>query len=827
MRKIIFFLSILFCFQSTIAQVMSDKQIVEFIVNEQKKGVNQRAIAAKLMQRGVSADRLRKIKDDYNAENSLMGADGAMTETTVDRIDRQRQEDAFQVGRDLHNATREERVDAYEMELNGFVIDSAKISVDNNAERVFGRDIFNNELLTFEPAMNIPTPADYVLGAGDQVIIDIWGASQTLIEDVISPDGYVVVEGVGPVYLAGKNVEAANAYLKSVLGNIYAESKVSLTVGKLRSIQIQVVGEVKAPGNYTLSSLSTVFNALYAAGGIGNLGTLRAIKVYRGSKEVAVIDVYDFIFNGSLKGNIRLQDNDVVSVGTYDALVSVEGQVKRPMMYELKNSETLSSLVNYSGGFSNMAYTGKMRVTRKSGKEYSLFTVGKNDMGTFVMNDGDEVYIDSVIPRFSNMVEVMGAVFYPGQYQLGNDVNSVRELLEVAGGLREDAFLNRAVLHHRNYDNTIEAQSLDLKAILDGTAPDMALRNNDVLFVPSRSDMEGKKTLVIKGQVRFPGIYKFAENTTIEDLVLQAGGLTRVASTAKIDVYRKLYDPAAMESSDKSTEKFSFGLKDGFVVDGGENFILQPYDEVYVHRSPVSREIRSVSIDGAVNFAGHYAMLSKNYRLSELLEAAGGVSKSAYIKGAYMKRRMTEEEIAQRDIMRNNAQLALYEEILRSEKDVNLAVLDSIYKGKFNEENYYPLAIDLEKAMEEPGGEFDVVLREGDMITVPEFNSTVRISGEVMHPVAVNWQKGKNLGYYIEHAGGYANKAKKKGVYVINMNGNVEKISRFSKKAIQPGCEIVVPRKGDRGLSTAEIATLGTAGMSITTLIIALINLLK
>lgn len=825
MKKIIFLFVLFFSFQSALAQVMSDKQIIEFILSEQKKGSSQRTIAAKLMQRGVSAARLKEIKDEYNAKNATLGADDANV-TGLATVDRQRQEETFRLNRDLHGATREEKLDVYEAEVSAFAMDSAKIQ-ENDAMRVFGRDIFNNELLTFEPALNIATPVDYVLGAGDQVIIDIWGASQTLIEDVISPDGFVVVEGVGPVYLAGKSVESASAYLKSVLGNVYAESKVSLTVGKLRSIQIQVVGEVVAPGSYTLSSLSTVFNALYAAGGIGNLGTLRAIKVYRAGKEVAAIDVYDFIFKGSLEGNIRLQDNDVINVGTYDALVTVDGQVKRPMVYELKNSENLSSLINYSGGFSSKAYTGKMRVTRKSGREYSLFTVEKEKMGAFAMHDGDEVYIDSVMPRFSNMVEVMGAVFYPGKYQLSEDVRTIRSLIDAAGGLREDAFLNRAVLHHRNYDNTIEAQSLDIKGILGGTVADMTLRNNDVLFIPSQSDMDGKKTLTIRGQVRFGGVYKYAENTTIEDLILQAGGLSRVASTAKIDVYRHLYDPAAMEGTEKTSEKFSFELKDGFVVENGERFVLQPYDEVYVHRSPVSREIQSVSIDGAVNFAGHYAMLSKNYRLSELLEAAGGVSTSAYVKGAYMKRRMTEEEIAQRDIMRNNSQLSLYEEILRSDKDVNISVLDSIYKGKFNEENYFSLAIDLEKALKEPGGEFDVVLREGDVVVVPEYNSTVRISGEVMHPVAVSWQAGKNLGYYIDHAGGFANKAKKNGVYVINMNGSVEKVSKFSKAAIQPGCEIVVPRKGDRGLSAAEISTLGATGMSITTMIVALINLLK
>ena len=568
MKRILFLLSLVFCLQTAVAQVMSDQQIVDFILSEQKKGSSERSIAMKLMQRGISADRLTRIKEEYNAENSLLGAEELTKNSSANKVNRMREEDkrlrsqgeSFRSERDLRNATRDEKLDVYEGEINDFKKEP-DTELENDEKTVFGRSIFNNELLTFEPALNIPTPANYVLGAGDQVIIDVWGASQTLIEDEISPDGYVVVEGIGPVYLAGKTVEAANSHLKSLFRNIYAESKVSLSVGKLRSIQVQVVGEVVAPGNYTLSSLSTAFNALYAAGGIGDLGTLRNIKVYRKDKEIASIDVYDFIFKGTTKGNVRLEDNDVISVGAYDALVEIEGEVKRPMMYEMKGAESLSSLINYSGGFSSKAYTEKMRVTRKSGREYSLFTVGKNEMSGFALNDGDHVYIDSVVPRFTNMVEIMGAVFYPGQYQLSDEVKTVYELIEAAGGLREDAFLNRAVMHHRNYDNTIEAQSIDIKGIVEGRVADVVLRNNDAVYIPSKSDMDGKKTLTIRGEVRFSGVYKFAENTTVEDLILQAGGLTRNASTAKIDVYRYIYDPAAVEEKDEITEDTEIDIK--------------------------------------------------------------------------------------------------------------------------------------------------------------------------------------------------------------------------------------------------------------------------
>ena len=692
--------------------------------------------------------------------------------------------------------------------------------------KVFGRNIFNNKLLTFAPYLDVPTPADYVLGAKDFVFIDVWGASQNMIEAEISPDGTIVIEGVGPLHLAGKTVKAANEYLKEVLGNVYAGSDINLSVGKTRSIIVQVVGEVVAPGTYTMSALSTAYNALYAAGGITDIGTLRAINVFRNGKKVATIDVYDYIFNGKIDSNVRLQDNDVISVGAYDAIVNIQGKTKRPMMYEMKANETLSKLVQFSGGFAGDAYSEKVRVVRKSGREYSLFTVDRKNMNAFTMCDGDSVYVDSIISRFSNMIEIKGAVFFPGQYQYGEDINTVSELIAAAGGVREDAFLNRAVLHHRNLDNTIEAKAVDVNGIINGTSDDVALRNNDILFIPSESDMRGNQTVTVGGEVNMPGVYKFAENTTIEDVILQAGGLTRAASMAKVDIFRQRHDPYALEEAETTTETYCFEIKDGFVVDGEKGFVLMPFDEVYVRRSPYHREIQNVEIKGAVNFEGEYALSSKNYRISDLVNAAGGLSNQAYAKGAYLFREITEEELVQRELLQTLSHVELYEEILRSDRSTNMAVLDSLYNAKINAGNMYPVAIDLEKAVKEPGSHYDIILRAGDVITVPEYTSTIKIRGEVKYPTTVNWQKGKSLRYYIDHAGGFGNMAKKRGVYVINMNGTVNKISRCSKKAIQPGSEIVIPRKPARKMSTSEIMAIGTSAISLSTMIVTLVNLI-
>lgn len=822
-KRILLLLSCVFCMQFAVAQTMSDEQIINFVVTEQEKGSDQRTIATKLLKKGVSPERLRDIKKKYENEKALSNASLLVGEKKNDSRSRETN-DMFQEKKYTGN----ENVALLENEMSFLDIDSVAFYRNMLEEsRVFGRNIFNNRLLTFESSKNIPTPSDYVLGAGDAVIIDIWGASQNMIESEISPEGKIIVEGVGPLHLAGKSVKEANKYVNDVLGKIYAESSISLSVGTTRSIVVQVLGEVATPGSYTMSALSTAFNALYAAGGISDIGTLRSINVFRNGKNIATIDVYDYIFNGNVAGNVTLQDNDVISVGAYEAIVNVQGKVKRPMLYEMKENETLASLVKYSGGFMGDAYNEKLRVVRKSGREYSLFTVDKKNMNTFAMCDGDSVYVDSIIPRFSNMVEISGAVFFPGRYQFGDEVNSVAELIEAAGGVREDAFLNRAVLHHRNHDNTIEAKSIDIKSIMDGTVADVALRNNDALFIPSSSEMKGELIVTVNGEVNFPGKYKYAENSTIEDMILRAGGLTRAASTAKIDVSRQLYNPAAKESSDTLVQLFTFEIQDGLIIDGNADFVLEPFDEVNVRRSPMSEKINNVQIKGAVTFQGTYALQSKNVRLSDIVKQAGGFSKGAYIKGASLKRVLTKEELEQRELLKNLSDIEFYENMLEGNNSDNYTIMDSLRNLKIGEENVISVAIDMEKAMEEPGSHYDVVLRDGDIITVPEYTSTIKVQGEVKYPATLSWRKGKSLKYYIKHAGGYGNKAKKNGTYVIKMNGSVEQVSRHSRK-IEPGSEIVVPRKKERrSMTTGEIVTIGTSTASLATMIVTMINLLS
>lgn len=827
------------------AQSMSDDKVIQFVLDEQEKGASQQDIASQLLKKGVTAEQLRRVRKKYEAEKGQLGAvdlTGRNSNVSQSRLRDEKQKNGQDAQKrnsymlksqyELQNKVgRGEQMAVLNEEMSFLDIDSLvyyQNLLNTREDEVFGRNIFNNKMLTFEPNANIATPSNYKLGAGDHVYIDVWGTSQETFEGTISPDGTMTLSGIGPIKLSGLTVKDANTYLKRELGKYYADSDINLTVGETRSIQVQVMGEVAVPGTYTLSSLSSTFNALYAAGGISNIGTLRDIKVFRQGKEVATIDVYDYILNGNISGDVRLQDNDVIIVGAYDCLVKIAGKVKRPMFYEMKKDESVSTILSYSGGFTGDAYKKNVRLVRKSGSEYSIHTIDEFDMGRFQLSDGDSLYVDSIIPRFSNMVEVRGAVFHPGMYELGDNVNSVRTLIKAAEGLREDAFGGRAVMHRTKEDFTLEVVSVDIIRLINGDVADIPLKKNDVLYVPSKLDMIGEQTIKIGGEVNFPGIYVYADNTTLEDIVLQAGGLTNAASMVKVDVYRRIYEPKALEVSDTITKTFSFALKDGFIIDGQQGFVLKPFDEVVIRKSPTYTEQKIVKISGAVNFTGDYSMSTHDYRLSDLVNAAGGLSTVAYAKGARLERKMTPEEKLQRETTLRTSQIALYEESLTSDKTIDMEKADTLLTMKLDIGDIYPVAVNLDKALENPGGVEDVVLREGDRLVVPQYSSTVKISGDVMYPISMNYQKGKSLNYYIKRAGGYGDNARKNRVYAIYMNGAVKQIGGRTSKDIEPGCEIVVPsKKQKRQMSTAEVMSMGTSAASIATMIITVANILK
>lgn len=849
---------------AAMAQSMTDDQVMAYVAKEHAAGTSNAQIVTQLMQRGVDIQQIRRVRNKYEKQmkqgstaNVAVGVaekdDSRMRTNNGKKRSDYGEESAKEAAPYSNYRVMAERDNTYEhtydeddqeymdyqTELEGLVPnDTAAIVRQYYAElkkkrnKVFGRDIFNNKDLTFEPNMNIATPQNYRLGPGDAVIIDIYGASQKTEQCTVSPDGEVTIEGYGPVQVSGLTVAQANARLRSTLGSRYASSKIKLTVGQTRTIMVNVMGEVKLPGTYTLSAFATVFHALYMAGGTNDLGTLRNIKVYRNNRLVTVVDIYDYILNGKLTGNVRLADNDVIVVGPYDCLVSISGKVKRPMLYEMKQNESVASVLKYAGSFTGDAYRKAVRVNRKTGKEYAVFNVGEFDFSSFHIADGDSVTVDSILPRYENTVEVKGAVFRPGMYNLGEQVNSVRTLIEHAEGVTEAAFVNRAVMHRMKADRTLEVVSVDLAGIMSGKVADIPLKENDVLFVPTKQDRQEQRTITIRGEVQYPGIYKYADNETVEDFVLQAGGLTDKASTINLSVSRRVSDPKALAPDSVIAKTYTLALKDGFVIDGEPGFVLMPFDEVYVRKSPAYMEQKNVTIEGEVMFAGTYTLTANNTRLSDLYKRSGGSNGLAYIRGARLMRRATEAEKARMRTALQMEQEQQQKNLLQLAASTNSSSLQNVAEGakkanisKFNVPDEYPVGIDLEAAINNPGSDADMVLREGDKLVVPQYNGTVKVNGAVMYANTVAFEKGKRASYYIDQAGGYANDAVKSKGYIIYMNGKVAKLSKGAK--VQPGCEIVVPAKLKRKMSVAETMSLGSSMSSIAAMIATIANLTK
>lgn len=851
---ILFLFALLLPCYATAQSSMTDEQILKFVMKENAEGTSQAQIVTKLMQKGVTIEQIRRVKDKYERQAKNKGLGTVSSKDSEEDNGRQRKnngkkgssknDDDEESPQYRIKDTREKKKSKskevvydetnedwlmMQDELNTFIPDTTamleKLLAEKRKKKVFGRDIFNNKDLTFEPNMNIATPQNYILGPGDAVYIDIYGASQKTIESTVSPDGEVTIEGFGPVQVSGLTVAQANARLRSTLGARYSSSKIKLTVGQTRSIMINVMGEVKNPGTYTLPAFATVFHALYMAGGTNDIGTMRNIKVYRNNRLVSVVDIYDYILNGKLTGNVRLADNDVISVGPYDCLVNITGKVKRPMYYEMKRNESVGTLLKYAGGFTGDAYKKSVRIVRKTGREYSVYNVDEFDMSAFHLADEDSVSVDSILPRFSNMVEVKGAVFRPGMYQVGGDINSVKTLIEHADGLREEAFTARAVMHRMKKDRTLEVVPVDVEGILDGTVPDIPIQNNDVLFIPTKQEMMEEQTITIHGEVQYPGIYRYADNETLEDFVLQAGGLKQTASTVKVDVSRRIVNPKALTTDSVIARTYTFALKDGFVIDGTPGFKLMPFDEVYVRKSPSYYKQQNVVVEGEVMFSGTYTLSKKNQRLSDLIKSAGGVNDRGYIAGARLERKVNESERARMEaVLKKAKEEAEQMEIEAAKENKKIDLKDSEKIKKFEIPEFYSVGIKLDKALANPGCDADIVLREGDKIIVPQYNGTVKINGAVMYPNTVGFQKGKKAKYYINQAGGFSEKAKKSQTYIVYMNGTIAKVSQNAKP--KPGCEIVVPEKEINKMTIAEKMTIGTSVASIATMIATLANIL-
>lgn len=816
MRRLITLFFLIFVLSGVVmAQQMSDDQVIQYVKEANKSGKSQKQITTELLRRGVTKEQVSRIQQKYSESNTVSNKSNEMPSQL-------RQRTLVDDGGGQRRTTDYSEVGMLDETVGGRVDNRAdNTATTDNASQIFGHDVFTNRNLTFEPSINLATPVDYRLGPGDEVIIDVWGASENTIRQSISPEGTIQVSGLGPVQLSGMTVKDANAYLQREFSKIYSgisgsepTSQIKLTLGDIRTIQINIMGEVAVPGTYTLSSFSSVFHALYRAGGVNKIGSLRSIKVVRNGKTIADLDVYDYLMKGKMKDDIRLQEGDVIIVNPYESLVRIAGKVKRPMFYEMKPTETVATILNYAGGFTGDAYKKAVRIIRKSGREHQVYNVDEMDYSVFRLDDGDSISVDAVLKRFENRVEIRGAVYRSGLYELSGTVNTVKQLIKKAEGLRGDAFLNRALLDRENEDLSHEVIAVDLGGLLKGTVADIPLQKNDILYIPSIHDLKEEETISIHGEVASPGTFLFSKNMTIEDLLVQSGGLLEAAATTKVDITRRIKDPKSTSFSSVLGKTYSFDIKDGLVVGGEGDFHLEPFDEVYVRKSPAYRKQQNVVVAGEVLFGGNYALVKKNERLSDLISKAGGITPDAYVKGARLIRKMTEEE--QR----------------RQADAVRMARMgegkDSISVEKLNISDTYTVGINLEKAISNPGSDFDLVLREGDVLFIPEYINTVKISGAVMYPNTVLYKRGESLRYYINQAGGYGNLAKKKKAYVVYMNGTISRLKSRDKKAIEPGCEIIVPSKEEKKrMSIAEILGMGSTTASIAAMIATMVNLFK
>ena len=796
MRKLfIQTLFIMLCCMGTLpvaAQSMSDTQVLEYVKQGLKEGKDQRVLATELARKGVTEEQARRVKELYDKQNNTATDDISGTAKAEARLREQVGDDSLVL---MENNPKSEDV--------------------VQEDQVFGRNIFNTRNLTFEPSINIATPPNYRLGPGDEVIIDIWGASENTIRQQISPDGTINIGELGPLYLSGMTVEKAQDFLTKELRKIYSDTnnQIRVTLGNTRTIQINVMGEVVQPGTYALSAFSTVFHALYRAGGVNDIGSLRKVQLVRNGKKMATIDVYDFIMHGKTQDDIRLEEGDVVIVPTYESLVQISGNVKRPMRYEMKNGETVETLIGYAGGFTSDAYTKSLRMVRQNGKEYQVNTIDDKDYASYRLSDGDMVTAEAILDRFTNKLEIRGAVYRPGIYELNDNVNTVKALIARADSLTDDAFTTRAVLYRLRDNMTREVKQIDVAALINGTIPDIVLQRNDVLFIPSIHDINDWGDVEIAGEVIAPGTYPYADNMTLEDLVIAAGGLKESASLVRVDVARRIKNPTSAEDTKEIGEMFTFSLKDGFVVDGEPGFVLQPYDHVYVRRSPAYSEQKNVAIDGEILYGGTYTLTSKDERISDLVKKAGGTTQFAYVRGAKLVRRANANEL-----QRMQDVVVLLRRQMGDERVDSLGIkVDSTFS----------VGIDLEAALKAPGSDADIILREGDVVVVPKYNNTVRINGAVMQPNVVSYKQGKDVKYYIGQAGGYNQVAKKNKKYIIYMNGQIAAVKRRGKNLVEPGCEIIVPNKRQRQANWGNVLSSLSAVSSIGTMAATIANLVK
>ena len=685
------------------------------------------------------------------------------------------------------------------------------------SDRVYGHDIFESPYLNFMPSYNIPTPANYKLAAGDEVVIDLWGAVYQTLTQEISPEGSIIVPELGPVYLIGQTIEQAEKTLKVALGKIFSginseepTTFFRISLGQIRSFAINVVGDVKKPGTYTLPSLSTVSSALYLAGGPSKTGSVRDIRIYRNNKLVEKFDLYKFMLDGNFKTNLRLEDNDLIKVSPYVNLVKVAGNVKRPMTYEMVDGETVSKLIEYAGGFAGDANQERIHITRQKGVRSESFDVTRKDFASFQLMDGDSITVSTNIVENRNRVVIEGAVWHQGSYAISDTLNTLQQLIAAAGGVKDDVYKERGYIQRFNERRDTIALHFNVDNVLNGTE-EVMLMPDDSIRIFAHREFEKRSFVYTFGEVNKPDTFVFRPGMTLGDIILLSDGFTLGAAKSNIDVARRNSENTKV-AGDTIATVFNFNLEEN---PQDLNFELAPYDIVFVRVLPNYKQQQTITVEGQVNFPGKYVVEKSVVRISDVIKKAGGVNKDAYVRGATVERKLTDAEY--------DRAVAAREMALR-QIDADPELIPEI-----NREERYKVGIDLQAALDNPGSFADVVLQEDDIVSIPKMNNTVKISGGVLYTNVVTYDPSLKPKDYIDMAGGYTKGSIRKNTYIVYMNGKVSKKGTSNYK-IEPGCEIIVPVKDKdqmRGVSAAEIMSIASSTASVAAMVVSMINSLK
>jgi len=838
---LVFFLAIIVSHtafsQTNLADVkvddLTDTQVRQLMQKAASVGYTDDAqIAQMAVAQGMSPDeaqkltlRIDKIKkdDSNNKDNSSSVKNGNKQFQTNDYNGRSYSDsttDTSRTGRRNYDNDRQKQMrDAF----------------GNLIPKIFGEDLFKNSKISFEPNLRMATPKSYVIGPDDELLIDLTGDNEANYNLKVTPDGTIRLQYVGLISVGGLTIEEATSKIRAAMSKTYpglrtGRSNIAVNLGNIRSIKVTIIGESVKPGSYTLSSLSTVFNALYASGGPNKNGSFRKIQVIRNSKVVANVDVYDFLLKGIQK-SVRLQDQDVINIPVYDTRVEMSGEVKRPALYEALKTESLQNVIDFAGGFTSQAYTANIKVLQNTSKERKIVDVDADHFATYTPANGDKYIVEKILDRFANRVEISGAVFRPGKYELEKGM-TLKQLIQKADGLKEDAFLNRGYISRLNLDNTPALLSFDVEKIVNGTQTDIPLQREDKVTISSIFDLRDEYRVEIKGEVRNPGIFKYGDNMNLESLIQQAGGFNEGATPKRIEISRRVKNSDAMSVAATTAKIFTVNVDQDLKLTG-EPFVLQPFDIVSVRGSEGYQIQKIVKIEGEVLYPGTYTIQRKDEKIADIIKRAGGLTAMAFPAGASLRRPGPSADTTKKVNVKNNKDQRVLSrgekeefeklqnlkrlQIAQGVKDTTSLRQDSsILKSDF-------VGIDLVRILKDSTSRYNLLLEDGDIIAIPKQLQTVRVTGEILKPINIVYKQGKTMAEYINESGGFTYNANKRGAYIVYANGSIRSTKKFlffyDYPVVKPGAEIFVPKHAPR----EKIGIQGLVGIASALASVALI----